>query len=398
MGPGASTPVAGHGARPRVCLVVGQLTIGGLERQLFLLASGLARGAFDVTVVSMARGGVWASTLRQLNVRVEELERRGRLDWRRLMAMRGWFKALRPDIVYSFNYETNAYARLAGLLAGVPILVTGERGIYMSGMMTLVERLLNPFTECVICNAEAVRRDLVDRVGLPEHKLITIRNAVVISPVTRPDERQTARRLIGAADDEIIVGTVARLVWEKNLSMLVEVASHLRDTPVNLRYCIVGSGPEEGVVRAAIRSQKLEDRFILPGQIEDARSLLPGFDLFALTSTTEGLPNTVMEAMAAGLPCVCTDVGGLRELVEPGMTGYLVASDDRRGFAARILELALDPERRTIMGQAGRHRISAGYSVDRLVSQVEQIFLRLLEAAGSRLRGRRLPVDLIGVR
>ena len=398
MGPDARPSVSGRGARPRVCLVVGQLALGGLERQVYLLAAGLVRGPLDVTVVSMASGGEWAIALRQAGVRVVELGRRGRLDWRRLVAMRGVFKTLRPHLVYSFNYESNAYARLAGLLAGVPILVTGERGIYMWGLMTLVERLLIRFTECVICNADAVRRDLVERVGLPERKVIAIRNAVVIPPPAGSEERHAARRLIGAADDEVVVGTISRLAAIKNLEMLVRAASICGNTEARLRYCVVGGGPDENDVRATIREQGMEDRFTLLGIKEDARSILAGFDLFVLTSKSEGLPNTVMEAMAAGLPCVCTDVGGCRELVESGVTGYLVGLDDTRALAARILELAGDPEKRAEMGRAGKGKITTGYSPERLVSQVQQLFLRLLEAAESQGRGQRLPVDLVELR
>jgi len=398
MGPGAAPAVGKRGERPRVCLVVGQLGIGGLERQVYLLASGLVRGPFDVTVVSMASGGEWATALRQANVKVVELRRRGRLDWRRFLAMRRAFRTINPHLVYSFNYEGNAYARLAGLLAGVPILVTGERGIYMSWFMALVERTLIRFTEAVICNSDAIRLDLVDRVGLPRSKVFTIRSAVVIPPPAGPEERQAARRTIGAGEDEIVVGTIARMAAIKNLAMLAKAASLCAQGHVPLRFCIVGGGPDEESVRTAIRDCGVEDRFTLLGLKEDARALLPGFDLFGLTSKSEGLPNAVMEAMAAGLPCVCTDVGGCRELVEHAVTGYLVPRDDAWALAARILELAGDPERRAAMGRAGMLRISQGYSIERLVSQVQTLFLRLLESAPTRGRGHRLPIDLVEVR
>ncbi|OLE67505.1 MAG: hypothetical protein AUG09_02135 [Acidobacteria bacterium 13_1_20CM_2_68_7] len=255
MGPGAVPAVGERGERPRVCLLVGQLAIGGLERQVYLLASGLARGPFDVTVVSMASGGEWAIALREANVNVIELQRRGRLDWRRFLAIRRVFRTINPHLTYSFNYEGNAYARLAGLLAGVPILVTGERGIYMSGFMTVLERALIRFTECVICNAEAIRLDLVDRVGLPRSKVITIRNAVVIPPLPSPEERRAARRLIGASEDELVVGTIARLAAIKNHALLVRAASFCAKASVPLRFCIVGGGPDERAVRVAIRDR-----------------------------------------------------------------------------------------------------------------------------------------------
>ena len=398
MGLGASPTVGERGERPRVCLVVGQLTIGGLERQVYLLASALVRSPFDVTVVSMASGGEWANALRQVDVKVVELRRHGRMDWRRFLAMWRVFKTINPHLVYSFNYEGNAYARLAGLLAGVPILMTGERGIYMSWFMACLERSLIRFTECVVCNSEAIRRDLIDRIGLPRGKVFTIRNAVVIPPPAGPEERRAARHLIGARDDEIVVGTIGRLAAIKNHAMLARAASLCSKSSRPLRFCIVGGGPDEEPVRRAIRDSGQEGRFILLGPKADARAILPAFDLFVLTSKSEGLPNTVMEAMAAGLPCVCTDVGGCGELVEHGVTGYLVAPDDAHALAARILELAGDPERREAMGRAGVLRISHGYSVERLVSQVQNLFLRLLASAETRGRGRRLPIDLVEAR
>lgn len=397
MGPGAAAAVGAPKGRHRICLVVGQLALGGLERQVYLLATGLDQRRFKVTVVSMTHGGQWAEALRRAGLSVMELGRRGHLDWRRLAGMVRIFRAIRPHVVYSFNYEGNAYARLAGLLAGVPILVTGERSVYMSWRMGFLERVLIRFTECVICNAEAIRRDLIDRMRLPAHKVITIRNAVVVPPVSGPVERHTARQVIGAAEDEIVVGTIARLAAIKNLTMLVRAASFCR-TEARLRFCIVGGGPDEQEVRMAIRDLGLGDRFSLLGEREEAWNLLPGFDLFVLTSLTEGLPNTLMEAMAAGLPSVCTDVGGCRELVAHGVTGYLVAPGDARAVADRIVELAGNAVLRSSMGGAGRERIAGGYSVERLVSQVEEVLLRLLEAVRSSARGRRLRVDFIEVR
>lgn len=227
---------------------------------------------------------------------------------------------------------------------------------------------------------------------------MTIHNAVVIPPAAGPGERTEARRLIGVQEDEVVVGTVARLDPIKNLAMLVHAASLCQGAPVPLRYCIVGGGPEEESLRDTIRARGMEDRFILMGAIGEAWNLLPGFDVFVLTSRSEGLPNTLMEAMAAALPCVSTDVGGCRELVEHGVTGYLVPAGDAQLLAARIREVAADPEARARMGRAGRQRIASGYSVERLASQVEQVFLRLLEAAGSKSRGHRLQVDPVKVR
>ena len=398
MGPGAAPRVREPMARHGVCLVVGQLEIGGLEKQVYLLATGLDPRLFEVTVVSLSGGGVWAGALTRSGVRVLELNRHGHFDWRRFAALRQVFRELRPDLVYSFNYAGNAYARLAGLLAGVPILITGERDIYMSRFMALLERLLLPFTECVICNAEAIRRDLIDRVGLAGNKVITIPNAVVVPPAFGPEEKEAARRSIGAGVDEVVVGTITRIAAKKNLGMLVRAAGLCRTARAPVRFYIVAGGPDEKSLRDTIRERGLEKCITLLGPKEDAWTLLPGFDLFVLTSHIEGLPNTVMEAMAAGLPCICTDVGGCRELVEDGVTGYLVPPDDEQALLARIMEMAADPEARAAMGRLAREKIATAHSVERLVFRVQEVFLHLLSSARSRARGRRLSANFVEAR
>lgn len=384
-----TNPPAPH----RLVLVVGQLTLGGLERQVVLLATGLDRRRFEVSVVSLTAGGAWGKVLDETGVRVFHLRRRGRWDWRRLLALYRVFRQARPHLVYSFNYEANAYARIAGLLASVPVLVSGERGIYMGRWQGILERLLMRFTECVICNAEAVRRNLIDTVGLPEGKVLTIRNGAALPAPAGPAEKERARLTLGATDDACVVGTIARLDPVKNLSLMVEAAALCRTSGRPFRFLVVGGGPAEAALRQAIRDRHLEGSFVLLGERESASDLLPGFDIFVLTSRSEGLPNAVMEAMAAGVPCVCTDVGGCRELVDPGVTGYLVPAADARSLADRILELAEDPRVRARMGLAGRLKIEQEFPVERVVSRTDQVLTRLLAVRDSSARGRRLAVS-----
>ncbi len=374
----------------RLCLVVGQLRVGGLERQVYLLASALDRRRFDVTVVSLGGEGSWSEGLSKAGVRVRHLRRRGHWDWRRLLGLARMLRSEHPHLAYSFNYETNAYTRLAGLLSSVPILVTGERGVYMTRWQGFLERLLIRVTECVICNAEAIRQDLIGRVRLPPHKLVTIPNAVEMPPPASPEERDTIRRALRAGEDDCVVGTIARLDPIKNLPMMIEAAAVCTRTTPRLRFCVVGSGPEETGLRALIRERGLADSFFLLGERVPAARFLSGFDVFVLTSWTEGLPNGVMEAMAASLPCVCTDVGGCRELVDPGRTGYLIPSGGVQALADRILDLAGDPERRRSMGQAGRRRIEGGFSVRDLTSRTERILMELIAAKDSSPRGHRM--------
>jgi glycosyltransferase involved in cell wall biosynthesis len=372
---------------------VGQLGLGGLEKQVSLLARGMDRSRFDVTVISLSEGGAWAKTLAAAGIRVEQIARRGRGDWRRLLALARLFRALRPDLVYSFNYEANAYARLAGLAASVPILVAGVRGVYVSVWYRRLEALLVRFTECMVCNSDAIRRDVIDRLGVPARKVIVIPNAIEVAPPASLAERTAARCALGVMEDECLVGTIARLDRVKDLGMLVRAAALCRKSPQSLRFCVIGGGPEEAALREEVHRSGLDARVVLMGERPGASALLAGFDIFVLTSKSEGLPNTVMEAMAAGLPCVCTRVGGCPELVTDGVTGYLVPQGEETALAERIRELASDPAARARMGRAARQVIETRFPVGLLVSRTESLFDRLLAAKDLAVRGRRLSTD-----
>jgi glycosyltransferase involved in cell wall biosynthesis len=385
----------GSGGTCRVAMILGTLAPGGFERQVQILATHLDPGKFQVFVIGLAPGGAWAVTLASAGVGVFEVPRRGRWDWRRLLALARLLKRIRPHIVYSFTYENNAYARLAGLLASVPILLTGEGAIYMSGFQALLENLLLPFTECVICNSEAVRRDLIHRVGLSPAKLLTIRNGVALDPLPGLGERQAARHALGAGEGECVIGSVARLETVKNIPMMIEVAALCRQGSVPARFVVVGGGSLESRLRDQISARGLEASFALLGERRSGRELLPGFDIFILSSQSEGLPNAVLEAMAAGLPVVCTDVGGCRELVEEGKTGFLVASGDARGMADCLQVLARDGDLRHRMGRAGRLKCEEEFSADRFIAETGWLFTRLMAVKDRCVRGRRLSVATV---
>jgi len=376
---------------------VGYLGRGGLEKQAFLLGRGLMHRGFDVAVVSLSAGGAWALALIEEGIPVLELRRRSHFDIGRFAELVAAFRNMRPDLVYAFNYPTTVYARLAGIVASVPLLVTGERCVYLTRVQGVLEKSLAGLTECVICNAEAVRRDLVERVGIPDRKVITVLNGVEPGPVAGAEEKRSARALLGIPEDVLVIGTVGRIEDQKNLPMLVEVAGLARREGLSARFCAIGSGSKIGALRSMILARGLDDCFLLTGERPSVGNLLPAFDVFVLTSRFEGLPNAVMEAMAGGLPCVCTDVGGCGELVEEGVTGFLVPSGDAGRFMQRVRQLADDARLRAAMGSAGRARILRDFSVEKLVSRTEGVLRSLLAAREASPRGRRLSASSAAV-
>jgi glycosyltransferase involved in cell wall biosynthesis len=334
-------------------------------------------------VVSLQEGGVLIDALSRDGVPVIQIARRGPRDWRRLVRLTRLLRRSRPDLVYSFNYEVNAYTRLAALLARVPVIVTGERGIYMTRGQALLEKLLAGFTDRVICNAEAVRRDLVVRVGLSPSQVVVVRNGVDVPGEPDGQARAAARRSLGLPPEGLVVGTVARLHPVKNLPLLLETARRCLES-IDAWFCIIGGGPEEGTLRRMSAQPTLKGRVVLAGSRPEARDLLAAFDIFVLTSDVEGLPNAVMEAMALGLPSVCTDVGGCRELIDDRVEGYLVPSRDAALLTDRILRLAADGDLRVRLGTAARRRAIRDFASERMVGQTEAILWGLLAGRAER--------------
>jgi len=246
-----------------------------------------------------------------------------------------------------------------------------------------LERLLGGLTNRVICNAEAVRSDLVKRVGLPPDKVAVVRNGVDIPPEADARARAAARGSLGLPPEGLVIGTVARLHPVKNLPLLVETARRCLEK-VDAWFCIIGGGPEEGAIRRSSEQPVLKGRVILAGSRPEARDLLAAFDIFVLTSDVEGLPNAVMEAMALGLPSVCTDVGGCRELIDDGVEGYLVPPRDVVLMTDRILRLAGDGDLRARLGTAARRRALRNFAAERMVGATEAILSDLLAGRAER--------------
>jgi glycosyltransferase involved in cell wall biosynthesis len=280
-----------------------------------------------------------------------------------LLELHRLFRAVRPDIVHTHNPKPGVYGRLAARAAGVPLVVNTQHGLYAQPEDRPARRLLVYGLErlaAACSDVELVQgpEDLATlaRLGVPGSKLWLLGNGVDLSrfrPPT-PDERAALRAELGLAPHAIVVGAVGRLVWEKGYGELLPAASRLLAHLPDLEVVVVG--PYDHDKGDPLTAQDVADaeragvRFL--GMRDDVERLYWAFDLYVLASHREGFPRSAMEAAASGLPIVCTDIRGCREVVDDGVTGVLVAARDAVALEAAIGHVVQDPDLRARMGAA----------------------------------------------
>jgi glycosyltransferase involved in cell wall biosynthesis len=311
------------------------------------------------------------------------------------------FRRLDPDIVHTHNPKPGLYGRVAARSAGVPGIVNTVHGLYASpedrtSRKALVYALERAASAC--SGAELVQNpedlDVLRRLGVPRDKLVLLGNGVDLKRF-RPDEdgqrRRQARTHLGIRSDAVVVGVVARLVWQKGFRELFSAAERLRDTCPDAVFVVVGGSDVDKA--DAITSEELvaaqrRGRLVFAGSRDDMEDVYQAFDLFVLPSYREGFPRSAMEAAACGLPVIATDIRGCRQVVAHQHTGLLVPLHDPAELAAAIEQLVADPELRTRMGIAGRRKAEAEFDDQAVIAKTLDAYVRVLDRATSSTRRR----------
>jgi glycosyltransferase involved in cell wall biosynthesis len=219
---------------------------------------------------------------------------------------------------------------------------------------------------------EAVRRALIVNEGIPEQRVEVIYNGVDTAVYESAIARDEARRRLQLGSDEFVIIQVARLDYLKDHGTALRALARIVTRHPRIRLVLVGDGPERAAIESRIAELRLGEHVRLLGTRSDVNQLLPAADLFLLTSISEGIPLTIIEAMAAGLPVVATDVGGMSEVVANGETGYLAPAQNAAALAERVLYLAERPGHCRQLGLAGQQRARVEFDESRMCAQYER--------------------------
>jgi glycosyltransferase involved in cell wall biosynthesis len=366
-------------------IATGQLGLGGGERQLYLALRGLDRAEFAPSVVTFnpGRGDHWEGPIRALGVPLFEVPRSANKA-RRVAELARLLRRIRPRIVHGWDFPLNGAVALGSRLAGVRIRIGGvRRNLFKPGRGAWRRRLATTGLDRFVVNSLRGRDDLL-RCGVGAERIDVVHNAVELPQETLTAARRADLRCRYGVEreDEVVIANVSNMIPVKNHALLLDATRRLLARGLSVRTVVYGDGPLREELERSAGASPLDGRVRFMGRDPGAPAAIAAADVFCFTSRSEGCPNVLLEAAAAGLPAVTTDVGGASEIVVEGETGHVVPSDDPAALAAALEGLVQDRERRARMGAAARARIEREFTPQRSVAALVAAYDSALRGSG----------------
>lgn len=393
-GHGLAGPASDAGLeRIRLMKFVTIFTIGGTERQVINIGKGLDPERFDLKLACCHRVGELLAECDAQSWSIEEYKIRRLYGYTTLKLQMEFGRSLRRQgiqILHTYSFYPNVFAIPAARLAGVPVIIGSVRDIgdIWTPWQHKVQKLCLRLADHVVMNAEAIKRDLLQR-GYRADRLTVIPNGIDFERFRSPHIGETVRRELNIPLGVPVVGVLSRLTRIKGHEYFLQAAVLIAARVPHVRFLIVGDTKEkreyrEELKRLVIRLG-LQDRVVFTGFRLDIPELLAALSVSVLPSLgLEGLSNSLLESMAAGLPVVATRVGGNPEIVEDGVTGLLVPPADAEALAGAICRLLEDRALARNLGQAGRRLVFTRYTIQQAVATTERLYNDLLLRARSR--------------
>ncbi|MCC6124338.1 MAG: glycosyltransferase [Pirellulales bacterium] len=362
---------------PRILHLLPMLDRSGAEKQLGLLAAGLMRAGFDAHVCALASAGTTPEMIPLSGIRPTILERRWMFDPRALWNLKRLVDGLRPDAIHAWGGAANGYGLAAVLGGGAKRFFASYRSMepVESWMQARLDRQIGRRAACLAANGGSVK-DLYVRNGLPEEKFQIISNAVELPGPPTCTRRQILDEL-GLPGDSRLIGLVGRLLPHKRVKDAIWAADLLKVVRKDVHLLIFGDGPHRGRLRRFRDQVRIGGHVHFLGFRDDLDRFLPHFDLLWSTGAYESQSNAILEAMAACVPVVASDIPGTRELVH-NQTGLLVRVGDRAGFARGASRLLEDAALARRLGQAARDRAAGEFTVEKMVGEYIEMYNRLI--------------------
>jgi L-malate glycosyltransferase len=381
----------GAGARPRrkVFYFLDSLEVGGTETQAVELALRLPINVYDVTLGCLRVKGPLLEKLKGSAVAIREFHPTGGLDSPRglyqLARLAAYLQREKFDVVHTHDLWTNLMGVVAARMAGVPAIVSSRRDLahfdwYQGRRRNWLRRIQN-LSGVVLANATPIRDALIADDGFAPEKLRVIHNGVDTAKFQRG--RRDRERLFPGLQNQKLVVLVGNMHTDvKGHPWLIEAAPAVLKEFPQTRFVFAGDGDSRPAFEQQAAKLGLQSNFMFLGRRSDIPDVLASCDIAVLPSRAEGLPNAVLEYMAAGLPAIASRVGGNAELVEDGVTGLLVPPEDSSAIAAALLRLLRDPELSRKMAENGRKVAVENYSFERLIREVDALYTELLRRRG----------------
>ena len=373
----------------RVLHVINSLNLGGTERGVLKLMHGLSPDLFEQNICAIRGADPSLLESSHLGEKVGSLEEKSAGFQFLLFRLMRILREFRPHIVHSRNWGAIEMIP-AGWLARVPVIIHSEHGYdldMLSGLplhRRVLRRAVYPLCDAVFTVSRELQEYHGQQSWFPTSRIRVISNGVDTDLFTPNSEtRHRIREEFQYSPDTIVLGTIGRMVPIKHQKALLESAERLIQRKFNVEVLMVGAGTELPALQSyAKASPVLGNRVRFLGQASQVRELFLAMDIFVLPSITEGMSNTLLEAMASRLACVATRVGGNPELIEDVHSGFLFEPRDVTGLTARLEQLILDPNRRAQVAAAARCRVETHFSLERMMESYTSLYVDLAAQRG----------------
>ena len=364
---------------PNVCHIISGDLWAGAEAMAYQLLKGLNGYPDLVLLVILLNEGKLGQELRKLDIRTYVMEESKMSFLSVLRSLRKTLAGYKPDLLHTHRYKENIlaylssnFARRAKLVAtqhGMPEVPYGLSHLMHSLVLKYNTRVLSHHFHEVVTVSNDIRKIFLKELGFERDKVGVIHNGIEIPGIV-PEK---------GSRESFVVGSCGRLFPVKDYPFMVEIAKRCRDEKGKIRFELAGNGPELSRIQMLISRYGLEASFKLWGHLDDMSDFYQGLDLFLNTSVHEGIPMSVLEAMAHGLPVVAPRVGGFSEIINDGIEGFLIEGRDPSLFAEKCSSLWENRELWERMSSAAREKVRHCFSVETMAQKYHDLYLSVLE-------------------
>jgi len=373
----------------KILYVITLAEVGGAQTHLKTLVERLDKDRFEVTVACSFSGPL-VDSLKEIGIRVHELPNLKREisplnDLKTLLQLIRFCRKEKFDILHAHSSKAGFIGRVAAYIARVPVIIfsvhgfsfTPEKPSILKKIFIAIEFFCGKISSKVICVSGKDMEYAVKEGILSSDRVSNIANGVDIERFSYGD-RAKIRKEFELNERKVAVGMVTRIVEAKGCGEFIEAANILSAKFPEIRFLLVGEGPDEERYRNLVEKLGLEDKIIFTGVRDDIPDILAGIDIFVLPSYTEALPYAAIEAMSAGKPVITTNVGGIPELITNGVEGFLIEPKNADVLREKIENLVKDKDLRTAMGKAAKEKIKDSFFLERTVNMTTSLYRNIL--------------------
>lgn len=364
--------------------LITDLITAGAQKALYRLLLHTDRTKYRPTVIALREGNTEiAAQIKALDIPVIDLQMLPRWRFDKLFLLHRELRQHPPEILHCWMIHSNIIGRVVGRMANVPKIIVSRRNDKTGGKVyTYMNRWLVDWSDSIIAVSESSRQEELHETGIDSSRVTMIPNGIdmdTFSPFPTVFERNRLRASLNISHDHILIGSVGRLALAKGFADLLRAFQIIARQRPDARLVIAGKGKLEDELKALAKTLNISDTVQFLGVRTDIPQLLNAIDLFAFSSHWEGMPNALMEAMAAGAPCVATCVSAAPELIDHGVHGLLVPPQNADALADGMLTLINDADLRQRLSSAARERIQIEFTLKNTADKTMALYEKVRE-------------------